>query len=393
MRREHVIIIIFGFFLLSQPLGAQTWGKTKRLTWTSSEYGSTMAAIAIDVNGFIHVVYCADVLGHYEIFYKKSTNEGSTWTTKRLSWNSMWTNHPAIAIGANNHIHVVWCDNTPGNYEVYYKRSTDGGANWSSKRLTYNSGYSYAPTIVIDSNNYVHVIWGDETPGNYELYYRRSTDGGGTWNSVRRLTWNSGGSEYPVIAVGSNKHLHVVWMDDTPGGNLEIYYKKSTNGGTNWTTKRLTYSPGNSYFPHIAINTNNIYVAYEDDTGGSDDELYLKKSTDEGTTWNTKRMTWNSGNSNNPNLVIDYLSRILLVWEDGSSGNDEVYYRRSVDGGETWFTKRLTWNSGASENPDIASHTEFIEIGGVWHLFIRVYVVWYDDTSGKNEIYFKGGIF
>jgi hypothetical protein len=23
-------------------------------------------------------------------------------------------------------LHVVWCDDTPGNYEIYHKRSTDG---------------------------------------------------------------------------------------------------------------------------------------------------------------------------------------------------------------------------------------------------------------------------
>jgi hypothetical protein len=178
MKKTVLTVAFFGFFLLFQQLGAQTWGKTKRLTWTSGQYGSMMPAIAVDING---------------------------------------------------HIHVVWYDKTPGNFEIYYTRSTDGG---------------------------------------------------GTWNSAKRLTWNSGDSTHPAIALGSNDHLHVTWMDDTPV-NLEIFYKKSTNGGTNWTTKRLTYSSGYSFFPDIAINMNNhIYIAYEDDTGESDDELYRKRSTD-----------------------------------------------------------------------------------------------------------------
>lgn len=67
---------------------------------------------------------------------------------------------------------MVWCGNTPGNYEIFYRRNTDGGANWSSKRLTYNAGYSYAPSIVVDSDNYVHVIWCDNTPGKNEIYFK-----------------------------------------------------------------------------------------------------------------------------------------------------------------------------------------------------------------------------
>jgi len=389
MKKKVITIGIVGIFLVLQPIGAQTWEMTKRLTWTSGH--STSPAIAVDSNSHIHVVWMGDTSGVPEIYYRKSTDGGTTWTVKRLSWNSRWTNTPAIAVGSNDHIHVVWSGNTPGNYEVYYKRSTDSGANWTSKRLTYNSGYSYAPAIVVDSNNHVHVIWGDDSPGNYELYYRRSADGGGTWNSAKRLTWNSGDSQYPGIAVSTNNHLHVVWMDDTPG-NLEIYYKKSADGGATWTTKRLTYSSGYSYFPDIAVNLNNhIYVVWEDDTGESDDELYRKRSTDGGMTWNTKRMTWNSENSNKPKLAIDLSNQIHLVWEDGSSGNDEVYYRRSTDGGENWIMERLTWNSGTSEDPDIAVCTEWEQIGGIWKQVIKIHTVWYDDTPGKFEIFYKKG--
>ena len=67
-----------------------------------------------------------------------------------------------------------------------------------------------------------------------------------TWEPTKRLTWNSGETGFIAIAADSNNHIHVVWDDSTPG-NFEIFYKKSTNGGTTWTTKRLTYSPGNSF--------------------------------------------------------------------------------------------------------------------------------------------------
>lgn len=43
---------------------------------------------------------------------------------------------------------VAWSDNTPGNSEIYFKTSADGGATWSAaKRRTNNSGASVGPSI------------------------------------------------------------------------------------------------------------------------------------------------------------------------------------------------------------------------------------------------------
>jgi hypothetical protein len=45
------------------------------------------------------------------------------------------------------------------------------------------------------------------------------------WTPAKRLTWTSGRSNSPAIAADSSDDLHVVWSDNTPG-NFEIYYKK-----------------------------------------------------------------------------------------------------------------------------------------------------------------------
>ena len=84
--------------------------------------------------------------------------------------------------------------------------------------------------------DYIHLVWFDDTPGNREIYYTKSTNGGTSW-TTKRLTYNTGESDYPNIAITSNDHIHMVWHDDTPGSR-EIYHKKSTNGGVSWTTKR-----------------------------------------------------------------------------------------------------------------------------------------------------------
>ena len=148
------------------------------------------------------------------------------WTpAKRLTWTSGGSFSAAIAVGSSGLIHVVWRDDTPGNNEIYYKGSADGGTTWSAaQRLSWTSSVSDAPAIAVDSNGTIHVTWQDSTSGNVEIYYRKSADGGTTWGVSQRLTWTSGNSYLPVLAVDSTGTVHIVWRDDLPG-NIEVYYK------------------------------------------------------------------------------------------------------------------------------------------------------------------------
>ncbi len=88
-----------------------------------------------------------------------------------MTYNSGRAPYSAIAADSNNNIHVVWEDSSPGSVEIYYNGSADGGITWKTERLTYNSGDSESPAIAVDSNDHMHVVWNDDTPGNSEIYH------------------------------------------------------------------------------------------------------------------------------------------------------------------------------------------------------------------------------
>jgi hypothetical protein len=266
--------------------------------------------------------------GNSEIYYKTSTSGGTTWTTKRLTWNSGSSFYPSVAAGPTNHIYVAWDNETPSSDEIFYKKSTDGGVTWTTKRLTWNPGDSNVSFIAVDSNDHIHLAWSDKTPGNDEIFYKKSTDGGVTW-TTKRLTWNFGTSWNPCIAIDTNSHIHVAWRDSTPG-KREIYYKKSTNGGTTWTTKRLTPNLYDSFWPSMAVDSyDHLHVVWEDPILGNDD-IFYNRSTSGGTTWTTQLLTWNSGASELPAVAVDSSNHIHVVWKDATPGNDEIYYRKGI---------------------------------------------------------------
>jgi hypothetical protein len=373
--------LAMGLLLLSPAVRAD-WQPAKRITWTTGD--SSVPRAVLDSLGNLHVVWEDDTPGNYNVYYKKSTDGGDTWTAnKRLTWTAGYSSHPAIAVDSSDKLHVVYDETAPGNYEIYYRRSEDGGATWSTGiRLTWTTGASWDAAAAVDSSDNLHVFWADSNPWNYEIYYKKSTDGGVTWSTNKRLTWTADDSYGPSIALDPSAGLHIAWYDYTPGP-ADIYYKKSTDGGTSWsTTQRLTWTAENSFYPYlIAGASGHLYCVWEDDTPGNS-EIYFKSSADGGGTWSAnKRLTWTEGDSWVPSLSVGPSGDLHLIWSDDTPGYPELYYKGSADGGVTWTTnERLTWNSGTSETPAVS-----VDPSGNIHVF------WSDNTPGNYEIYYRKG--
>src|ERR1043166_171978 len=88
-------------------------------------------------------------------------------------------------------------------------------------RLTFNSAFSStsfnnARCIAAGppgpDGDVLHLVFFDERDGNREIYYKRSTNGGTSWQPEVRLTSNSAISHFPAMAV-SGSVLHVVWEE------------------------------------------------------------------------------------------------------------------------------------------------------------------------------------
>ena len=378
---KKVLYFLFLIMFLLSPLISQTWSALKRLTWTADD--SSYPAIATDPGKGIHVVWYDKTPGNSEVFYKRSTDSGSTWLAPaRLTWNAGRSIYPEIAADSGTGIHVAWSDDTPMDAEIFYKRSTDSGSTWSTPtRLTWKPGFDSHIAITTSSGNKVHVVWAhDGLSANFDIYYKRSTDGGSSWLAPIRLTWNSGYSFYPSIAAEPSFYLYVVWQDDT-SGNDEIYFKPSTNGGTSWSSAtRLTWNSGLSKDPRVAVDSSSrVHVVWIDNTTGNT-EVYYKRSNNFGGTWSAPtRLTWTSANTYVPTIAADSGNGIHIVYRDDSPGEAEIFYKSSPNYGLTWSgNTRLTWNSGGSIFPIIAVDPAD-----------NIHVVWEDLTPGNREIFYK----
>ncbi len=196
--------------------------------WRSSDMGSTwQGPVAVPSgigflpriapNGDVFVTYWDFGNGHWII---RSTNGGQSfgsaqrivtrldvWSTQDGSRFPGLFRSPAMntfAIDPNSgDLYVVYPDTTDrqgGNYNVdlYFTKSTDNGANWSSPTIVYNdagAGDQTFPWLEVDNNGQIHLVYYDssntanQTDNNpngwYDAYYGWSLDGGDTWGRAR----------------------------------------------------------------------------------------------------------------------------------------------------------------------------------------------------------------
>lgn len=277
-----------------------------------------------------------------------------------------------------NIVHVFWEDSRDGNNEIYYIRSTDGGISWGvNNRLTSSSGSSGLPALAISGQD-LHIVWEDNRDGNGEIYYKNSTNSGISWGADTRLTNYAQNSNVPAISI-SGQVLHVVWVDYR-GGSPKIYYKRSANAGVSWGPDSLLIgSPPTSICPTISSSGLTLHLAWMDTRNGND-EIYYKRSLDGGLSWGVDtRMSFNSQISLGPCITANE-QNVHLVWSEPpqSFNTSEIYYKRSTDGGASWLPDTMLTNyANASVYPSISASGSFLHLA------------WTDFRDANYEIYYK----
>ena len=380
MKKLSLTILFFLVIVISH---AQWQGDIRLTNDTNFSSTSFNNARSLGVSGnMLHVIWSDDRDGNREIYYKQSADQGLSWGNDiRLTADSSTSIFPSICVSGLQ-VHVVWEEYRDGNSEIYYKNSMDGGMTWSSDmRLTFNSSNSFSPSVAV-SDSVVHVAWFDQRDGNNEIYYKRSPDAGATWATDARITNDNAASVFPSVSV-SGQQVHIAW-EEYRDGNGEIYYKRSPDAGISWgSDTRLTFNISNSFSPCVFADGLLMNIVWHDERDGNQ-EIYSKRSPDGGISWGSDaRLTNDSSVSNYPAVCISG-SNVHVTWFDERDGNAEIYYKRSIDGGLTWANDtRLTFDAARSTDPAIAVSNTIVHI--LWTDARDNFPVY----TGNYEIYYK----
>lgn len=256
-------------------------------------------------------------------------------------------------------------------YNLGLARSDTMGDTWSNP-VSLGQGLGFLPRI--GPNGEVYVAYWDFNTEAFRI--KRSLNGGTSFTThlvaFRMDTWGVEpfNTRFPgTFRVASllglavhpvNGTLYAVWPDTTDmsqGGhaNVDVYFSKSTNQGTTWSTPVILNGEGpfigDQFFPWIETDpvSGRLNVVYLDtrNTNQTDDvtvngmiDAYFAYSEDDGASWTEVRLTpqpWNSANDglNRPEQFIgDYLGMAVtanLAWPiypDTQNGDPDTYTNR-----------------------------------------------------------------
>ena len=147
--------------------------------------------------------------------------------------------------------------------------------------LTNNARDSVYAQVASSGEN-VYIVWQENPPSgfssqrdgliNYEIFIKKSIDGGQTFGDEINLSNNPGFSEHPQIAASGN-NVYVTWIDNSPlvgsssqaEDNKKIMFKKSTDAGKTFggTITLSDVRAADSSNLEMAAAGNNVYAVWQ----------------------------------------------------------------------------------------------------------------------------------
>jgi hypothetical protein len=367
--------------------GGVTFSARKRI-WSFHESESVYGPqIAVDAVGNINIVWEGTASGGWEIFFSRSVDGGATFSRPRiLSNNAGNAVDPQLALDRLGNINVVWqTQHDLNRWNVWFSRSADGGVSFSNPTaLCDDTDICNWPTVAVEPGGSIDVVWAKALCVNctYEVFFGRSSDRGATFSASHNL---SNSTEplitTPGLVVDAGGNITVVWSKGEywSSGNADVFVSRSSDEGTTFAVRNLSANQGLSYFPQVGIDAvGNINVLWLDDALGG---IAFSRSVNGGADFSIPKnvATPPSSGGLDPYVAVANDGDINLVWGEGGTG---IMFRRSTDGGATFSTPE-----DISSNAIVAFPQIFAEKSG------NICALWFGESrTGIPDYFFRRGV-
>jgi hypothetical protein len=352
--------------------------------------------------------------------------------TNNLTQNEDDSVYPQISSSSEN-IYIVWQESVgnygTSNYDIFFKKSNDSGDTFGSPiNLSNNLGFSEHPQIA-SVGNIIYIVWVDDSSGEREIMFCKSSDSGKTFSNSTIVSKNSMGPNHVELAA-EGQSVYIVWNSFDKEMRNIILLSKSDDAGKTFAELREIGIADMETFPKIAADADEYFVTWDKQNDKDTEILFIKghknynkihdvtnhsKLNDEGidggetqvaanaehvlVSWTSNmpvdkkhvyvRSSINNGNdfgnsvrlssinsSNAENIIIDDNS--YIVWQDNIYGNQDIFFTKSdMNGTRIDKPVNVSNNTGISECPSITVSRNVI------------HMVWEDDTTGNHEVLYK----
>ncbi|MGE5684874.1 MAG: sialidase family protein [Nitrososphaerota archaeon] len=314
---------------------------------------------------------------NYDIFFKKSNDNGDNFGSPiNLSDNAGFSEHPQIA-SVGNLIYVVWVDDSSGEREIMFSKSSDSGKTFSNSIvISRNSMSPYHVELAAEGQN-VYVVWnsfGMETSNIILL--SKSNDAGKTFGELTEI--GVGDMEtYPKIAANADEY-YITWdrSDNKATEILLIKGHKDYKMDNITQLGKLNNDGIDGGESQVAVDPDHVIVSWASNIPVDKKYVYISSSMNKGNSFTNNIPLSSTNSSNVENIFID--DNLYVVWQDNIDGNQEIFYTKSnANGTSIYKSINVSNNIGISECPSITVSTS------------GIHMIWEDDTTGNHDVLYK----
>ncbi|MBW2730844.1 MAG: exo-alpha-sialidase [Deltaproteobacteria bacterium] len=338
--------------------------------------------------------------GRRDVYFRRSSDGGATWQSPlrldSLSNDSLFVRlavHPGASATDADHVVVCWEEiNTSGVIQpnVRCNLSQDSGSSFSGdRRVNRISGDAILPEIAIDSGH-IYVAWQQGASINVARAALATTP----LSFADEATLSSQPGKEPKVATDGGGVVLVVW-EDLRAPLSALRGSRSTNWGASWPSDGVRIDndvvDGDSVDPVVAFRPGGrAFVAWADTSRGAHD-IYTNSSADGGATWGAVAQRVSGGvagavTSSSPRLAVSATgSRVYVAWEDLRDGTQrDVYVNQSLDDGVTWNVPDARVDEALPAGASDAREPQLCIAGS------QIVVAWVENRSGSAGSYTTG---
>ncbi len=301
-----------------------------------------------------------------------------------------------VAFGPGGEIALVyrWWGHSPRTKQLRVVVSRDGGRTWSQPTTQIDGvGKAFDPKLAWLGAKGLVVVWGDERRGNrlFDVYARRSLDGGRTWDAEQML------SRFPKIGpndlhtrphvLSDGDRVWVLWLG-LRGMTSHLFMNRSTDGGRTWSDPALVTADSRSVFGETLLRVDkHMLLVWHDAGGGQPDRIYASTSSDDGATWTAPvrvdHLPDGGPAAASSSVLLGEDGEALVAWQDARNAREDIFLSRSADWGRTWAKEdqRMDMDepgTAISRFPRLAKAPDG-----------RVALAWEDDRAGHEAVYLR----
>jgi hypothetical protein len=243
------------------------WAPAQRISEAQRPFA---AQIAVDAQGNAHIAWIDRHCNTYNVFYRQRRVDTSLSDIEHPVPTCSYQNRPQLTTTLNGAVHLVF----QHDRDIEYARRDAVGwhhENIANSRRT----SSYNPSITSDGSA-LYVAW-EEADNNHDILFRRSNDGGQSWQTIRDLSGSESYASYPNLFYNpASQRVYAVWSDVKNFNHNDpyvVFASYNVNDDTYTPAQRLAQQDGRAMHPSVAAGPNIVSVVWQF-LGNSNWQLY-----------------------------------------------------------------------------------------------------------------------